>query len=236
MIRPEQAIEAQLAAAERRGAELHFEERAVDWGPADTGSGIEVRTDRGVYTAGALAIAAGAWTNYFVPDLELPLEVERQSVLWFDAPAADAASLAGLPVWIFDTAFDGAFYGFPYEPALGLKVARHHSGEVLASADDVDRTEHSADVERIRAFSRRYLPVADGPVRSSMVCLYTNTPDLHFVLDTHPALQGVSFASACSGHGFKFAPAIGEVLADLALTGETSYPIDHFRASRLVAT
>jgi sarcosine oxidase len=236
MIRPERAIEAQLAAAERLGAELRFEERAVDWRPAASGSGIEVETDQGVYSVGALAIAAGAWTSHFVPDLGLPLEVERQSVLWFEPPAASSLRLERLPVWIFDTTFDGAFYGFPYDPSLGLKVARHHSGDVLASADDVDRTEHVADVERIRTFSRRHLPVADAPVRGAMVCLYTNTPDLHFVIDTDPAVEGVAFASACSGHGFKFAPAVGEVLADLALTGTTGTPIDFFRSSRLVAS
>jgi sarcosine oxidase len=236
MIRPDRAIEAQLAAAERRGADLRFGERAVDWRPSGSGSGLEVETDRAVYSVGAVAIAAGAWTSYFVPDLGLPLEVERQSVLWFEPPAAATTALERLPVWIFDTTFDGAFYGFPYDPSLGLKVARHHSGEVLASADDVDRTEHTADVERIRAFSRRHMPVADGPVRGSMVCLYTNTPDLHFVIDTHPAVEGVAFASACSGHGFKFAPVVGEILADLSLTGSSDRPIELFRANRLVAS
>ena len=232
-IRPERAIDAQLRLAEDGGAELHFGERAIDWRPGPGGS-LEVETDAGVHGADHLVIAAGAWTGYFVPDLALPLEVERLPVLWFE-PTVDPSRLSSgrLPVWIMDTAEYGTFYGFPYDPALGLKVSRHHSGE-RCEPDSVDRSLHADDVERVRAFSRRNLPAADGPLRSSTVCLYTNTPDFHFVIDVHPAVGGVAFASACSGHGFKFAPAIGEILADLALTGSTAHDIDWFRASRFI--
>jgi sarcosine oxidase len=233
-IRPERAIDAQLRLAEHGGAELRFRERAIDWRPGPDGS-LEVETDAGVHRADHLVIAAGAWTGYFVPDLALPLEVERLPVLWFE-PTVDPGQLSSgrMPVWIMDTAEDGTFYGFPYDSALGLKVSRHHSGE-RCEPDSVDRSLHPADVERVRAFSRRNLPAADGPLRSSTVCLYTNTPDFHFVIDVHPAVGGVAFASACSGHGFKFAPAIGEILADLALTGSTVQPIGQFRASRFAS-
>ena len=231
MIRPERAIRAQLGIAERGGAELRFGERAIDWRPGRTG-GLEVETDKGVHTANHLVITAGAWTGYFVPDLGLPLEVERLPVLWFE-PQVDPVEVSSgrLPVWMMDTAEDGVFYGFPYDSVLGLKVSRHHSGESCLP-DKVDRSLHAADVERIRTFSRRNVPAADGPLRTSAVCLYTNTPDLHFVVDVHPEVEGVAFASACSGHGFKFAPVIGEILADLALTGSTARPIDLFRWDR----
>lgn len=231
VIRPERAIEAQLAAAERAGAELQFGVRATDWRPAP-GGGLEVETDSHIYNVGHLVLAAGAWTNYFVPDLGLPLEVERMPVLWFEpkVPAAEV-TVGRLPVWIIDSATDGTFYGFPYDPGAGLKVARHHSGDVV-DPDTVDRTSRPTDVQRVRAFMRRFMPAADGERRGSTVCLYTNTPDLHFVVDVHPAASGVAFASACSGHGFKFAPVIGEILADLALTGSTAMPIELFRADR----
>jgi sarcosine oxidase len=231
MIRPERAIEAQLRLAEAAGVELRFGERAIEWRPAAAG-GIEVETDRGVHVASSLVIAAGAWTGDFVPDLRLPLEVERVPVFWFEptVPIAEVA-VGHLPVWIIDTIADGAFYGFPYDPDAGFKLARHYSGDAIDAAA-VDRAERPADVERVRAFARRYLPAADGPLRGSQVCLYTNTPDRHFVLDVHPAVEGVAFASACSGHGFKFAPVIGEILADLALDGRTAQPIDAFRAAR----
>ena len=234
MIRPERAIAAQLRLAAERDAELRFRERVVDWRPVENGN-LEVETDLGVYGADFLVIAAGAWTGSFVPDLALPLEVERMPVLWFEptVPVADV-SAGRLPIWILDTAVDGTFYGFPYDDEAGLKVSRHHSGDAV-DPDTVDRGERPADVERVRAFSRSFFPGADGPLRESMVCLYTNTPDLAFVIDVHPAVPGVAFASACSGHGFKFAPVIGEILADLAVTGSTRHDIDRFRASRFAA-
>jgi sarcosine oxidase len=234
MIRPERAIAAQLRLAAERDAELRFRERVVDWRPVENGN-LEVETDLGVYGADFLVIAAGAWTGSFVPDLALPLEVERMPVFWFEptVPVAEVSS-GRLPIWILDTAADGTFYGFPYDDEAGLKVSRHHSGDVV-DPDTVDRAERPADVERVRAFSRSFFPAADGPLRESIVCLYTNTPDLAFVIDVHPAVRGVAFASACSGHGFKFAPVIGEILADLAVTGSTRHDIDRFRASRFAA-
>jgi sarcosine oxidase len=231
MIRADRAIAAQLRLAEQAGAELRFGERALDWRPA-TGGGLEVETHGAVHRAAYLAIAAGAWTGSFVPDLALPLEVERVPVFWFEPRVPiEEVSAGRLPTWLIDSVDDGTFYGFPYDPAVGLKVSRHHSGDVTDPAT-VDRAERPADIERVRRFSRSFFPAADGPVRESLVCLYTNTPDLGFVIDVHPAVPGVAYASACSGHGFKFAPVIGEVLADLALTGSTSHPIEQFRASR----
>jgi sarcosine oxidase len=236
MIRPDRAIEAQLRLAEDAGAEVRFSERAINWRPAPGGggSGLEVETDTDTFRAQSLVIAAGAWTGSFVQDLELPLEVERLPVLWFE-PTIDPADLSSdrLPVWLLDTD-GGTFYGFPYDPAVGLKVSRHHSGEPC-DPDSVDRSLHPADVERIRAFSRRNMPAADGPLRTSTVCLYTNTPDFDFVIDVHPSVSGVAFASACSGHGFKFAPVVGEILADLATTGSTAHDIEQFRASRFIS-
>jgi sarcosine oxidase len=234
MIRADRAIEAQLRLAEEAGVELHFSERAIDWRPRTGGGGrgVEVETDSGIHKAESLVIAAGAWTGPFVPDLGLPLEVERMPVFWFE-PTIDPGQFSPgrFPVWLMDTVDDGTFYGFPYDPVLGLKVSRHHSGDTC-EPDSVDRSLRPADVERVRAFTRRTLPAADGPLRTSTVCLYTNTPDFHFVVDVHPAMRGVAFASACSGHGFKFAPVIGEILADLVLNGATTHPIDQFRASR----
>ena len=233
MIRPERAIAAQTRLAERGGARFRFGERAVVWRP-ESGGGLEVETSAGVYGGDHLVIAAGAWTASFVPDLRLPLEVERLPVFWFEPRvSASQVSAGSFPVWLVDTGADGVFYGFPYDNAAGLKVSRHRSGDVV-DPDSVDRAERAADVERVRAFMRRYMPAANGPLREAAVCFYTNTPDRHFVIDVHPAVPGVSYASACSGHGFKFAPVIGEILADLALDGATSHPIDRFRAVRFL--
>ncbi len=232
MLQADQAIEAQLAAAERRGADLRFGSPARDWRPGDGGS-IEVETVQGeVFGAASLVIAAGAWTGDFVPDLHLPVDVERVPVFWFEpvVPAGNCA-VGRLPMWLFETDFDGTFYGFPDDPELGLKVGRHYSGE-LVQPDSVDRVARPADLARVRRFIDRHLPGAVGAVTGSIVCMYASTPDHHFVLDVHPDVPGVAFASACSGHGFKFAPVVGEILVDLALNGATAMPIDPFRAAR----
>ncbi len=235
-IRTERAIGAFLALAESGGADARFGERVSSWRPAPNG-GVEVTTEATTYKARHLVIAAGAWAPSLLPDLGLPIEIERVPVFWFEpdgALSAEPLALDRLPVWIVDTA-DGAFYGFAHEADTGLKIARHYSGDVVADPSAVDRTERPADVERVRAFMRGAMPRANGPLRHSIVCLYATTPDLHFVIDTHTTAGGVAFASACSGHGFKFAPVIGEILADLALDGRTDHPIEPFRASRFRA-
>jgi sarcosine oxidase len=236
VLRADVAIEAQLALAERLGAELRFGQPAFEWRQA-AGGGFEVETEAGeVFGGDHLVIAAGAWTPSFVPDLDLPLTVERIPVLWFEPRVpAEELGYGRLPVWILETETDGSFYGFPYDPGAGLKVARHHS-DVFVSVDDVHRELTADDEARVRAFTRAHMPGADGPLTDSRICLYTNTPDGDFLIDTHPAAPGVAFASACSGHGFKFAPVIGEALADLAQTGRSPLPIDHFRRGRFVTT
>ena len=151
--------------------------------------------------------------------------------MWF-RPTVDPPSVGAdrLPVWVLGDA-GTMFYGIPHDPELGLKVSIHHWG-TFVSPDLVDRGVGPAEVERVRAFLRRRMPVADGELMRAKVCLYTNTPDETFVIDRHPAAPGVAFASACSGHGFKFAPVIGEILADLVTDGTTAWPIERFRADR----
>ncbi|GAC1665497.1 MAG: N-methyl-L-tryptophan oxidase [Candidatus Limnocylindrales bacterium] len=232
VIRADRANATHLAVAERAGAELRFGAQVVEWRPV-RGGGVEVVVaGRTVVAAERLVLTAGPWLGDLVPDMGLPLAVERQPVCWF-APAVPAADVAlgRLPIWLFDTQHDGTYYGFPHDPELGLKVSHHHSGEVVGP-DAVDRDVRRRDVERVRRFIRARMPVADGPLISSTVCLYTNTPDAEFIVDVHPTAPGVAFASACSGHGFKFAPLIGEILADLVMDNATSWPIDAFRAAR----
>ncbi len=238
VLRSDLGIEAQLAVAERFGATFRFDDPVVEWRPA-AGGGYEVGSASGSRIgAEHLVIAAGAWTSALAPDLRVPLRIERVPLLWVEPvlPAAEVA-VGRLPVWIMETDFDGAFYGFPYDPEAGLKVARHHSEELVAAGDleRLDRTLTAADEARVRRFLREQMPGADGPVRDAAVCMYTDTPDEDFVLDVHPEHPGAAIASACSGHGFKFSPVIGEILADLALHGRTAYPVDTFRLGRFRA-
>lgn len=123
------------------------------------------------------------------------------------------------------------FYGFP-DLGEGIKVAIHHQGE-LTDPDTVRRQVGAEETESMRALLSRFMPDANGPLRQSAVCMYTNTPDLHFLVDFHPAHAQVLIASPCSGHGFKFSSVMGEILADLLTTGETSNDISLFRLARL---
>jgi sarcosine oxidase len=235
VVRADRAIEAHLVVAERLGAELRFGTRAVDWNPA-AGGGFEVDTADGtIVGAERLVLTAGPWVPSFVPDLRLPLVVERQPVQWFQPALGPSAvrslGLEGIPMWLWGTD-SGLFYGFPWDADRGLKIALHHGGATV-DPDGVDRSVGPRDEAVARAFVRQVMPAMDGPISGSTVCLYTNAPDDEFVIDRHPAAPGVAFASACSGHGFKFAPVVGEILADLVLVGTTAWEIAPFRFARL---
>jgi len=208
----EACVSAQLGQARRHGADLRYDEPVSHW-QAD-GADISVHTARGRHRARQLVVCAGAWVASLLPGVALPFRVERQLLHWFE-PAATAAAFTPqrCPVHLWQ--FDGSrfFYGFPDQGA-GVKVAFHHRGE-STSADAVTREVAAAEVDDMRRTLRRLLPAADGRLRASTVCLYTNTPDEHFWIDRHPAHGNVLVASPCSGHGFKFAPVIGEIVADL---------------------
>ena len=227
---PETAISASLTSARRHGAVLHVDEPVASW-RAD-GDGVEVRTRRGVYRAGRLVLASGAWLRTLAP--ALPLAVERVALFWFE-PASDPGGFdpACFPVFILEHARDRFIYGFPRLDGA-VKVARHHEGE----AADPDRPRHgvnSGEVEAMRALFRPFLPGADGPLRETAVCMYTNTPDGHFVIGPDPRHPMVTLVSACSGHGFKFAPAIGEIVADLVIEGTTRWDLGLFSPQRFGA-
>jgi sarcosine oxidase len=232
LLYPERCIETHLELARQAGAELHFEERVRGWTGYGGDGPLHVVTDTADYDAGRLIIAAGAWLPDLAPELELPLAVERNVLFWFD-PAAAPDSLAPdrLPVYIVELDDDHAYYGFPLLPDQGIKVARHHGGR-STTPDKLDREASAADEAPVRDFVARYLPAAAGRRRDARVCMYTNTPDKHFIIDTHPADPRVVIASPCSGHGFKFSNVIGSIAADLAIDGGTSYDIDFLSLAR----
>ena len=222
---PEACVAAHLAMARRHGATLRVDEPVLRWEP--DGGGVRVVSAQGVYAAGQLVLSAGSWLTSLLPDLALPLTVERQPLYWFEA-CRNAASFTPerLPIHLWEHAPQRYLYGFP-DLGDGVKVARHHEGR-LTDPDAVDREVHAEEVEAMRGLVRRYVPDADGPLRSAAVCLYTNTPDDHFLIDRHPAHAQVLIASPCSGHGFKFASAIGEALAELVSDGRTRADLSLF--------
>ncbi len=231
---PEACVRAQLDAASRAGAELHFEEPVTGWQPS--GSGVEVRTQRGRYDAGHLVITAGSWAPRILRDLGIPLTVERNVMFWF-APArhADAFGPDRCPIWMWQYAQDAfIYYGFPAFGREGIKIAHHHSGEEC-TPETIRREVTPKEVEPVRSMMARYLPDANGAFLAAVACMYTNTPDGHFIIDRHPDHAAVTIACGFSGHGFKFAPAVGEILAGLATEGKSDHPIDLFRLNRFTS-
>ncbi len=224
---PERSVETHLRLAERHGATLRFSEPIERW-EAD-GDGVRVTSAHGTHRARRLVITAGSWLPRLLPQLAPHLWVERNVLFWFE-PRGEQAAFARLPVYIVQDT-DRNYYGFPYDPASGLKLAGLHFGDRV-DPDTVDREPSAADEERVRAWLRRRMPLANGERRRAQVCLYTNSPDGHFIIDRDGP---VTYASACSGHGFKFASAVGEILADLATSGGSALDIGFLSSERLAS-
>ncbi len=222
---PEACIGAHLSLAANEGVEIHTDERVTRWSASE--GGVEVETTRATYRAGRLVISAGAWAPELLRDLAPPLAVERQVLFWFDAQRSASSFTADhcpVHLWEFD---DHEFaYGFP-DLGGGVKFARHHHG-TTGSPESLPRASTTAELEDVRRLLDRFLPDANGLLRSNAVCFYTNTPDENFWIDRHPRHANVVIASPCSGHGFKFAAAIGEVLAKLVDGEDPGFDLDLF--------
>jgi sarcosine oxidase len=226
---PEVAIEAHLELASQQGAELRFNEPMVKWEP--NGAGVRVRTSGDSYSADRLILAAGSWIQSLVTELRLPLTVERQVLYWFEPRSqAEAFRPSACPIHIWEYAQGRFFYSFP-DLGDGVKVALHHQGE-STDPDAVSREVSEQEIASMRKLLRQHLPSADGRLRATAVCLYTNTPDEHFILDRHPVHPQVLLVSPCSGHGFKFSSVVGELAALLLRQEAPPFDLSLFRLSR----
>jgi sarcosine oxidase len=226
-------VRAYAAEALRLGATIRDREPVVSW--KAEGGGVVVETSAGRYTADRLIVTAGPWARQVLADVGASLTVMRQVVFWFGTRDDISFQRDRFPIYIADTP-DGAFYGLPSLNADGLKTARHYGAPELHDPSEVERAVSADDEETVRRFLRAHLPGADGPVRKASVCVYTLTPDRHFLIDVHPEHPQVAFAAGFSGHGFKFASVVGEILADLAESGRTAWPIEMFRLARFQRT
>ena len=223
---PELCIASFLDEAASAGAELHYDEPLGAWRAGD--ETIEVTTARGSYSAGRLLLAAGAWIPGLLP--ELPLQVERQVLHFFDPPDPRPFRADALPVFLFEDASGPVWYGVP-DLGRGLKVGLHHQGAAI-TPDTLGRTVRASDIDAVRRLLRERMPAADARPTRSIVCMYTNTPDGHFLIDEHPAAPRVLLASPCSGHGFKFASILGELLADRLTETHSALDLAPFRLDR----
>lgn len=234
ILSPETCIAAALDVARGHGAELRMHE-AVH-GIDEHAAGVTVTTNAGQYTGTSVIVTVGAWTRDLLPELALPLTIQRNVQFWFE-PLRNAAQFSAQHFPIFIAEYDAdapAWYGFP-DVGDGLKLALHHHGASV-HPDAVDRVVAADEVETVRDILVQFMPDANGPLRAAAVCLYTNAPDEHFIIGRHPERNAVILASPCSGHGFKFASVIGAVLADLALDREPEFDLALFDPKRFATT
>ncbi len=232
LIASERAIVAHVEMAQALGATIHAREAVARWEAGSGGEGVTVVTNKAAYRANRLVLTAGAWMGELAPELQRLAVPERQVLAWLQPLRPEWFGPDRLPVFNLQVE-EGRYYGLPVYDVPGFKFGRyHHRGETGAPAGLL-REPDAEDEAMLRQFGERYFPAGSGATMALRACMFTNTPDEHFILDQHPRHKQVVLASPCSGHGYKFCSVIGEILADLATgDGATRHDIDFLRLGR----
>ena len=225
----EECVRSHIHAARMYGADIRAEEPVVAW--SSSGDSVTVTTAKETYHAAKLVLTAGPWAGQLLANHGAHLRVMRQTLLWFSTEDDRQFQRDCFPIFIAEVP-EGHFYGLPAIDSAGLKIARHYGAPELLSPDAIDRATCAEDEIPVRAFIKAHLPTVTGRLRRAQACIYTLSPDRHFIIDVHPEHKTVALAAGFSGHGFKFASVVGEILADLAENGRTALPIDMFRFDR----
>ncbi len=237
-VRCEDAVQAHLDAAARAGAELRYHEPVLSWQAEK--DHVRVTTEQGTYTAARLIITPGAWAPSLLTDLGIPISVERQVLYWFQPKnGVTAYQPDKFPVYIRQERPGVEAYGFPAlnGPDGGMKVAFFHQPvREVTTPESVDRRIREDDIAAMRRAVRAFFPDLDGTFLRGVTCFYSMTPDQHFAIGHHRRHANVVLAAGFSGHGFKFCPVIGEILAGLACDGSTRHDISLFAADRFKAS
>jgi sarcosine oxidase len=223
---PEKCIAAHLRLARQHGASLNLEETVTDWEP--TSDGVRVTTSKREYLAGRLILSAGSWMPGLMKQFPVSLLVERQILFWFKNRRPSYFESGSFPVFLLEHAPEQYFYGFP-DLGNGVKIAQHHQGE-RTTPETVRREVSAGEARFVKELVAPFLPDLTEVVDST-VCMYTNTSSGHFLLDYHPDSSSALVVSPCSGHGFKFSSALGEIMANMLGTGETRFDLSLFRLS-----
>lgn len=232
VLHADRCLKALASCAKHQGAEIATPEKVVAW--RSVSGGVEVKTDQRTLTTESLVLTAGPWIGQLVPELASELMIERQTVFHFEPaePVGNSKPPAMVP-FIWEDAPGEMFYGIP-DLGDGVKVA-HHGGKTFDTPADLDRVVHEEDLAPVRSFVERHVPAAQTKVRASTTCIYS-TPysDPNFVISRHPhpANAKVILVSACSGKGFKFAPAIGEIVLAMSAGMEPAIDIAPFSMDR----
>jgi sarcosine oxidase len=226
---PEECIRTQLKAAVANGVSLHCNETV--FGIKPQGEAVEVVTSKGRYRAGKVIVSAGAWVGALLPELRLPLVIERQVVCWFtDKRGGGHLHPSAMPIYIWEYEPGRMFYGFP-DMGHGIKIGFHHGGRHIV-ADELKQDASAEEISEIEGIAGTYLDIR--PLfRASSVCMYTNTPDEDFILDVYPGCERIFVASPCSGHGFKFSSVVGKILSEWANDRPTGFDLTPFSLGRL---
>jgi sarcosine oxidase len=222
-LRPERCMQTFVRLAKQHGAQLRYSAPVRSW------SATEVRTDTGVYRAGSVVFTCGARMSKVMGDAIPPVVAERAPLFWLEP----STSFDGAPIYLWETADRQVFYGFPHVEAPGAKVAMHHTGEFV-DPDAIDRRVNAHDERRLRDAIAPRIPTLNGRVLNSLVCMYENSPDRHFMIDR--LSDGVVYAAGFSGHGFKFASVVGEILADLVTRGEATPDAGFLQSQRFLSS
>ena len=227
-LRVEDCVRSHAERAVARGARIATRQTVREW--SANGDGVVVTTGSDTYAGDKLVICGGAWSSRLLVELGLPLEIRRKVLMWFEADDVYRED-RGCPVFGFEIG-DDLLYGFPMIDDSGCKVAKHTGGEAVTEPERLDRELRESDRREIESFLASHLPRVTSRMIRSAVCMYTMTTDEHFIIDRHPEFEQVAFAAGFSGHGFKFAPVIGSVLADLVVDGRRNEEIDFLSMDR----
>lgn len=229
---PERCVTSHVDGALRAGATVLENERVLEWEVSS--NGVRVRTANSVYGASRLVITAGPWARTLVPSLADVAVPERQVVMWSAVEDESIFSVDRFPVFNLQASRDDSehYYGFPVYRRPGFKIGRYHHRRQRGNPEDLSRQTDSEDEELLRAGVRRFFPRANGAALATETCLFTNTPDEHFILDHLDGLPNVAIAAGFSGHGFKFCSVVGEIMADLVTEGHSPFDLRMFSAAR----
>jgi sarcosine oxidase len=232
LVASERAIVTHVGLAQSHGADMRAREKVLGWHANEGGEGVTVSTDKGRYHAGRLVLTAGAWIGELMPMLKPVAVPERQVLAWLQPHRPELFGPQRFPVFNLRVE-EGRYYGLPIYEVPGFKFGRYHHRGETGAADTLLREPDAEDEALLRSFGERYFPDGSGPTMALRTCMFTNTPDEHFILDRHPRHAQVIVGSPCSGHGYKFCSVVGEILADLATDdGRTRHDIDFLRLHR----
>jgi sarcosine oxidase len=233
ILRPEECVRQLLRGAADRGATLHFEEPIVSWSASSHGEGVTVQTHRHCYSARSLVLSVGPWFAELAPAVSMPVVVTRHVMFWLkplcQAPTFDQGVF---PIFLWGPEEGPFLYGFPRLSKETHPKVAIHSGMEECLPSSIDRVIHPEDEAAIRAAIRERIPALNGEVSHASTCMYTMTPDEHFIIDQHPDYPQVVLAAGFSGHGFKFSAVVGEIICDLATARKTRFDISLFSATR----